>query len=42
MTRAEIRRVAKLRASLALDIALRLSTDRRLVRKIACLLNDLA
>ena len=38
MTRADIRREAKPRASLALDIALRLTTDRRLVRKIARLL----
>lgn len=38
MTRAEIRREAALRSSTALDIALRLSTDRRLVRKIARLL----
>jgi hypothetical protein len=38
MTRAEIRREAALRSSMALDIALSLSTDRRLVRKIARLL----
>jgi hypothetical protein len=38
VTRADIRREAKPRASLALDIALRLTTDRRLVPKIARLL----
>jgi hypothetical protein len=38
MTRAEIRREAALRSSMALDIAFRLTTDRRLVRKIARLL----
>jgi hypothetical protein len=38
VTRADIRREAKLRASLALDIVLRLTTDRRLLRKIARLL----